>query len=336
VKSRLFVGLWIVVVQSAVAFALASSTYHVSDQYKIGGEGTWDYISIDSAARRIYVSHTSQVEVLDADTGRSIGVIPNTPGVHGTAIASDLQRGFISNGGDSSVTIFETPHLKTVKKVTVNRPDFILYDSFSKRVFPLSENTTVLDAKTGESVGEVKLGGKPEAAVSNGKGLVYVNLADKNAIAVVDVLSLNVVKTYPVDRCLSPHSLAFDSTNARLFVGCLNASLAVVDAVSGKVVAYQLACGGVDAGGFDPESRLVLLSCAEGVVSIIHQVSPNNYELIDSLKTQLWARTMALDPVTKKIFLPTADMETIATPDPQQPFLRRAKPGSFRVLIVSP
>jgi hypothetical protein len=154
--------------------------------------------------------------------------------------------------------------------------------------------------------------------------------------AVIDVQSLTVTKTYPVDRCLSPHSLAIDASSHRLFVGCLNASLAVVDADSGKVVAHQLACGGVDAGGFDPEKKLVFLSCAEGVVSVIHQVSPDNYELVDTVKTELWARTMAFDSVTKRIFLPTADMESVAGPDPSQPPVRRVTPGSFRILVVSP
>jgi DNA-binding beta-propeller fold protein YncE len=234
------------------------------------------------------------------------------------------------------VTIFETQHLKTIKKVTVNRPDFILYDPFSKRVFPMSEKATVLDAKTGDSVGKVNLGGKPEAAVSDGRGSVYVNLADKGAVAVIDVQSLTVTKTYPVDRCLSPHSLAIDTSSHRLFVGCLNASLAVLDANSGEVVAHQLACGGVDAGGFDPEKKLVFPSCAEGVVSVIHQLSPDSYELVDTVKTELWARTMGFDSATKKIFLPTADMETVASPDPNQPPMRRVTPGSFRVLVVSP
>lgn len=323
-------------IQGAAAYASGQSTYLLRDQYKVGGEGTWDYIAVDSSGRRLYISHTSQVEVLDADTGHRVGVIANTPGVHGVAIARELHRGFTSNGGDASVTIFGLPSLKAIRKVPVNRPDFILYDPFSKRIFPLSERITVLDAKTGDRVGEVNLGGKPEAAVSDGKGSVYVNLADKGAIAVIDVHSLAVTKSYPVDRCLSPHSLVMDTKNHRLFVGCLNASLAVVDAESGKVVSHQLACGGVDAGAFDSEKRLVFLSCAEGVVSVIHQVSPDDYELVDTVKTELWARTMAFDSATSKLFLPTADMETVARPDPNQLGLRRVKPGSFRVLVVSP
>jgi WD40 repeat protein len=310
--------------------------YHLSKDFPVNGEGSWDYISVDSGAKRVYVSHGKQVEVLDEDSGKSLGVIPDTPGVHGIAVAPELRRGFVSNGVDSSVTIFDLDTLKTIKKVTVNDPDFILYDPFSKRVFPMSEKITVLDATTGETAGEVDLGGDPESAVSDGKGTAYVNLADKGAIAVVDVQALKVTKEYPIDQCLSPHSLAYDANSQRLFVGCRDSSLAVVDASTGKVVAHQQTCSGVDAGGFDPDSKLIFISCSEGVISVIHEVSPDFYELVDTVKTQLWARTMALDPITKKIYLPTADIETVPNADPKKPFVRKMRPGSFRVLVVAP
>jgi DNA-binding beta-propeller fold protein YncE len=321
---------------SFVLPASAQSAYHLAQQFPIGGEGGWDYISVDSAAKRIYVSHSKQVEVLDEESGKSVGVIPDTPGVHGIAIASDLKRGFTLNGGDASVTIFDTETLKTIKKVKVNDPDFILYDPFSKRVFPMNEKITVLDAATGETAGELDLGGDPESAVSDGKGTAYVNLADKGSIAVVDVQALKVTKTYPIDHCLSPHSLAFDPQSQRLFVGCRDSSLAVLDALTGKVVAHQQTCSGVDAGGFDPDHKFIFISCSEGVITIVHELSPDYYELVDTVKTQLWARTMALDPITKKIYLPTADIETVATSDPKKPYARRMKPGSFRVLVVAP
>lgn len=316
--------------------ARAQISYRLLQQYPIGGSGGWDYISINSEAKRLYVSHGKQVEVLDENSGKSVGVIPDTPGVHGIAVASDLRRGFVSNGGDDSVTIFDLDTLKTIKKVPVNDPDFILYDSFSKRVFPMNEKITVLDAQSGERAGEVDLGGDPESAVSDGKGTVFVNVADKGTIAVLDVQALKVTKTYPIDDCVSPHSMAYDSASLRLFVGCRNSTLAVVDALTGKVVAHQQTCSGVDAGGFDPNNKLVFISCSEGVISVIREVSPDFYELIDTVKTELWARTMALDLITKKIYLPTADIETVATTDPKKPFVRRMKPGSFRVLAVAP
>jgi len=336
------VKLWPIVVAATAALTLvpssgaASAKYHPTKELSIGGDGGWDYITVDSAAHRLYVSHGMQVDVLDEDSGKPVGVIPDTPGVHGIAIAADLKRGFTSNGGDGSVTIFDSETLNAIKKVKVNAPDFILYDPFSKRVFPMNEKITVLDATTLETAGELDLGGDPESAVSDGKGTAYVNLADKGAIAVVDVQALKVTKNYPIADCVSPHSMAFDSASQRLFVGCRNATLAVVDALTGKVVAHQQTCSGVDAGGFDPDNKLVFISCSEGVISVIHEVSPDFYELVDTVKTELWARTMAFDPVTKKIYLPTADIETVTSPDPKKPFVRKMKPGSFRVLVVAP
>jgi DNA-binding beta-propeller fold protein YncE len=327
------IGVFILCVTLPVS---AQSSYHLAQQFPIPGDGGWDYISVDSGQKRLYVSHSRQVEVLDEESGKGLGVIANTPGVHGIAIAPELKRGFTSNGGDGSVTIFDTETLKTIKKVKANDPDFILYDPFSKRVFPMNSEVTVIDATTGETAGEVDLGGDPEEAVSDGKGTLYVNLADKGALAVVDAQALKVTKTWPVDDCVSPHSLAYDATSQRLFIGCRNSTLAVVDALTGKVVAHQQTCSGVDAGGFDPDSKLIFISCSEGVITVIHELTPDHYELVDTVKTQLWARTMALDPVTKKIFLPTADIETVATTDPKKPFTRKMKPGSFRVLVVVP
>jgi len=276
-----------------------------------------------------------QLEVLDADTGKVVGQVLDTQGVHGAAIAPELKRGFTSNGRDKSVTIFDTETLKPINKVPVAGTDFILYDPFTKRVFPINEKVTVLDATTGDKVGDVDLGGEPEAGVSDAKGTVYINLADKNAVAVVDAQTLKVKTTYPIDYCTSPHSLSYDAANQRLFVGCRD-GLAVLDAASGKVVGRSIICGGVDASGFDPENRLIFESCGEGVISVIRQVSPDYYELVDTVKTQFRAKTMAFDPKTKKIFLPAAEFETVPNTDPKYPFpfKPQIRPGSFGVLVV--
>jgi hypothetical protein len=331
--SQLVIVVLVVIVVLAQVPSTPSPAYRLTHHYSIPGEGSWDYISVDSGARRVYVSHSAQLQVLDADSGRLVGQIPDTPGVHGAAIAPELKRGFTSNGQDSSVTIFDTDTLKSLKKVSVNRPDFVLYEPFTKRVFPMNEKTTVLNAKTGDAVGEVDLGGAPEAGVSDENGTVYVNLVDKNAVAVVDPQSLKVRTVY--SSCTSPHSLSYDAVNARLFVGCRD-GLAVLDAKTGKVVGRSLMCSGVDGGAFDPVNKLIFESCSEGVISIIRQVSPDYYMLIDTVKTELWARTMTLDAKTKRIYLPTADFETIPTSDPQNPLQRRIKQGSFRVLVVEP
>jgi hypothetical protein len=320
---------------SGIAGITAAQTkYHVIKKFPIAGEGSWDYISIDPEARRLYVSHGTQLEVLDADSGKVVGQIPDTLGVHGAAIAADLHRGFTSNGREKSVTIFDTDSLKTIKKVPVNGTDFILYDPFSKRVFPLTEKVTVLDANSGDAVGQLDLGGDPEAAVSDGKGTVYVNLVDRKAVAVVDTKTLAVKGTYAIDHCTSPHSLSYDATNQRLFVGCRE-GFAALDATTGKVVDRSMICSGVDASGWDADNKLIFESCAEGVISIIRQVTPDYYELIETVPTQLFAKTMAFDPKTRNIYLPTADFEFIPDADPKKPPTRRSKTGSFQVLVVS-
>ena len=255
-------------------------------------------------------------------------------GIHGAAIAPELKRGFTSNGRDKSVTIFDTESLKPIRKVSVAGTDFILYDPFTRRVFPMNEKITVLDAKTGDQVGEVNLGGEPEAAASDGRGTVYVNLKDKDAVAVLNAQSLKLTKTYSVEGCNGPHSLLYEGTTQRLFVGC-RGRLAILDSVNGKVVDRILMCSGGDAGGFDAENDLIFESCAEGVMSVIRQNSPNDYELVDTVKTQLWAKTMAFDPLSGKIYLPTAELETVPSGDPQKLPQRKIKPGSFTILVVS-
>ncbi len=311
-------------------------TYRLTHHYPVPGEGYWDYISVDSTARRLYVSHGAQLQVIDADSGKLVGQIPDTPGVHGAAIAPELKRGFTSNGQDGSVTIFDTDTLKVIQRVRVNRPDFILYDPFTQRVFPMNGKTTVLSAKTGDVVGEVDLGGTPEAGVSDEKGNVYVNLADRKAVAVVDPRGLKVRSVYSIESCTSPHSLSYDASNARLFIGCRD-GLTVLDATTGKMVGQSLMCSGVDGGAFDSVNKLIFESCAEGVISVIRQVSPDYYELLDTVKTTLWAKTMTFDIKTKRIYLPTADFETIpSSADPRYPFQHRLKVGSFRVLVVEP
>ena len=315
--------------------AAQRSVYQVTKKFPVLGEGGWDYISIDSEARRLYVSHGTQLEVLDADTGKLVGQIADTPGVHGAAIAPEMKRGFTSNGRDKTVTIFDTKTLATIKKVQLQSgTDFILYDSFSKRVFPMSDKITVVDASTGAIAGLLELGGSPEAAVSDGKGTLYINLADKKSVAVVDPKALSVLKTYPIDYCTSPHSLSFDATNHRLFVGCRE-GLAILNATTGNVVGRSLMCSGVDASGWDGDNKLLFESCSEGVVSVIRQNTPDDYELIETVPTQLFAKTMAFDPKTRNIYLPTAEFETVPDPDPQKPPQRKIKPGSFTVLVVA-
>jgi hypothetical protein len=318
---------------SAEPIKLATG-YRVTKKFSVPGDGGWDYIAVDGEARRIYVSHGDVVQVLHADSGKVLGQIA-APGTHGVALATDLGRGFTSNGKDKTVTVFDTKKLTTIKTVKLEGgTDAILYDPFTKRVFPMSEKITVIDAATGEVAGSVDLGGDPEAAVSDQKGTVYVNLADKAAVAVVDPKALTVTKTLPIEHCQSPHSLSYDDATKRLFIGCKD-GFAALDPETGKTVATSLMCTGVDAGGFDPDSKLIFESCAEGVISVERQFTADNYRIIETIPTKLWARTMAIDPKTKNIYLPTSDFEFIPDADPKKPPQRRWKTGSFQVLVVT-
>jgi len=320
--------------QPTVPAMKLATGYKLTKKFAVPGEGGWDYIAVDGDARRVYVSHGDQIQVLNADSGKLLGQIP-APGAHGVALAPELHRGFTSNGKDKSVTIFDSGTLAVIKTVKLEGgTDAIVYDPATKRVFPMSEKITVIDAQTGDVAGTVDLGGNPEAGAADGKGTLYVNLADKMAVAVVDPKALAVTKTYPIEHCTSPHSLSYDGKNERLFVGCREGFVAL-DATTGKGVAASLMCTGVDASAFDPESQLVFESCAEGVISVIRQMTPDNYRIIETIPTKLWAKTMAFDPKTKNIYLPTAEFEFIPAADPKKPPERRWKAGSFQVLVVS-
>jgi DNA-binding beta-propeller fold protein YncE len=309
-------------------------SYRLAQKFSVSGDGTFGYISIDSVARRLYVPHGAQLLVLDADTGKQIGTIPDTPGVQGVTIAHELKRGFISGGDIGSVSIFDTETLKTIKKVPVIGTEFILFDPFSNRVFPMAETVTVLDARSGDKVGELDLGGSPKEAVSDGKGAVYVILDDKKAIAVVDPKGLSVVKTYPIDKCTSPKSLAYNAADQRLFVGC-SEKLFVLDAVTGKVVGKSEICSGVHDSAFDPESKVVFESCHEGVITMYRQLTPDMYWPFATVPTQLYAINMAFDPKTKNIYLPTLEIEAIPSSNPQKPPEIRQKPSSSVVLVLA-
>lgn len=297
------------------------------------GDGAWDYISVDGNARRVYVSHGDQIQVLNADSGKLVGAIP-APGAHGVALAPEFHRGFTSNGADKTVTIFNTDTLAAIKTVKLETgTDGILYDPFTKRVFPMSEKITVIDAESGDVAGTVDFGADPEGSVSDGKGTIYVNEEDKSAIAVIDPKTLTVTKTYPIKDCKRPHSLNYDADTERLFVGCED-GFAALDATTGKYIMSSIMCVGVDSGGFDPENKLIFESCREGVISVIREMTPDNYRIIETIPTELWARTMAFDPKTKNIYLPTQDVQWIPDADPNKPPKRIWAPGTFKVLVV--
>jgi hypothetical protein len=325
---------------AAAALAATVAGYHVVNNWKAGGEGGWDYLTADSDARRLYISRGTHVMVLDADSGKSVGDIADTPGVHGIALAPELGRGFTSNGRESTVSIFDIKTLATSSKVRVgDNPDAILYDPATKRVFTFngrSQDSTAIDAASGKVLGTIKLDGKPEFAASDAKGEIFVNIEDKSELVAIDPNKLEIKAKWPLAPCAEPSGLAIDRKNRRLFVGCDNKMMAVVDADSGKVLATPAIGEGVDATAFDSETGLAFASCGgDGVLTVVKEDGKDKFSVAENVSTQKGARTMALDSKTHNVFVVSAQFgprpaATTDTPRPRPPML----PDSFVVLVV--
>jgi hypothetical protein len=315
--------------------AAGSSGYHVIKTVSVPGDDGWDYLTVDSDARRVYISHGTHVVAMNADTYAMEGDIPDTPGVHGIAIAPDLGRGFISSGRANTATIFDLKTLKTIGTVKTDaNPDAIAYDSVSKRVFTFNgrgKNTTAINATDGSVVGTLALGGKPEFAVADGKGSIFVNNEDTSELIEINTQKLTETHRWPLAPCKSPSGLAMDAKSRRLFSVCDEKVMSVTDADSGKVVATPAICDGPDAAAFDPATNYAFASCGDGNLTVIHEDSAGKFTVIDSVPTKKSARTMGLDLKTHNIFLPAADF------DPPAPGERRGKmkPGSFVILVVA-
>ena len=291
--------------------AFSEESYHVIKKIPIPGQGGFDYLTIDGSARRLYVSHGTQVEVLDVDSGAIVGKIPNTMGVHGIAIAPELGRGFVSDGQTATVTIFDLKTLKPIAEVPAGKkPDAIIYDSASSHVFAFnggSDSTTVISAADGKVVGTLDLGGGPEFAAADGDGYVFNNLEDQSKLVKINSKKLSVDEHWPLAPCEAPSSMAMDRPNRRIFIGCRSKVMAVVDADSGKVITTVAIGDHVDASAFDPESKLIFNSNGEGTISIIHEDSPDTYSVVQTVKTLPRAKTLALDLQTHRVFLSTVE-----------------------------
>ena len=332
-RSALFISLL-----TTIATA-ADSGFHVIKTYKLGGDGGWDYLNLDSSSRRLYISRATHVIVIDADSGKPVGDIPDTPGVHGIALAPELGRGFISNGREGTVTIFDIQSLKVITKVKAgDNPDAILYDPATKRVFTFngkSHDSTAIDAAKGTVLGTIKLEGKPEFAVSDGKGEIFVNIEDKSQLDAIDPAKLEVKSRWPLAPCEEPSGLAIDRKNRRLFSGCDNKMMAVVDADSGKVIATPAIGDGVDATAYDEGTGLAFASCGEGVLTVVREESPSKFSVAENVKTQEGARTLALDDKTHQVFVVTAKFGPPPAPTADNPHPRHSiLPDSFVVLVV--
>ena len=294
---------------AAATLAAPPSGYHIIMKVNVPGTGGWDYVSADEAGRRVYIAHATQVEVLDADTSELVGTIPNTPGVHGVAIAAEFGRGFISAGKSDSVIIFDLKTLKPLGEVKVGKkPDAIIYDPATKHVYAMngdSDNTTVINAADGKVVGTIDLGGGPEFAVADGKGSVYINLEEKAETVHIDSNALKALHHWPLAPGGTATALAFDPQTRRLFAGCRTGQLMVVlDADSGKVITTAPIGERVDAAAFDPATKLVFMSTGGGTIAIFHQDSADKYTLLENLPTNPGSKTMGLDPKTHHLFVP--------------------------------
>jgi YVTN family beta-propeller protein len=314
------------------ALLLAATGYHVLTEIKIGGDGGWDYLTVDSATRRLYVSHATHVLVVDIDKNTIVGDIPDTPGVHGIALAPELNKGFISNGRGNNVTIFDLKTLKATGTVaTEMNPDDITYDAGSKRVFAFngrSKSVTVIDAKTGTAVATVPLPGKPEFAVADGKGKVYDNIEDTSEIVEIDAAKAVVTKKYALTGCEGPSGMAMDTKARRIFSVCGNRVMAVSDPDKGTVVATPPIGAGSDGVIFDPGAGFAISANGDGTMTVVQQTG-GKYDVVENIATERGARTIALDEKTHRVYTPTAAFGTSPNGGRGQML-----PDSFKVLVV--
>jgi hypothetical protein len=314
--------------------APGASGYHVIKTVSVPGDEGWDYIAVDSDARRVYISHGSHVVVMNADTYAIEGDIPNTPGVHGIAIAPDLGRGFVSSGRADTATIFDLKTLQTLGTAkTDGNPDAIAYDSVSKRVFTFNgrgKNTTAINGADGSVVGSLPLGGKPEFAAADGKGSIFVNNEDSGELIQIDTAKLAELHRWSMAPCKSPSGLALDLKTRRTMSVCDDKVGIVMNVDTGKIVTKLTIGEGPDAAAFDPGTNLFFASNGEGNLTVIHEDSSDKFTVIDTVPTKRSARTMGLDLKTHNIFLPTADFDPPASGERRG----KMKPGSFAILVV--
>ena len=320
----------------AALTARAAEPYHLLKEIPVGGDGGWDYLSVDSAARRLYVSHATKVVVIDLDKETVAGEIADTPGVHGVAIAPDLQLGFVSCGQANKAAVVDLKTLRTISSVATGaNPDGMLYDPSRQEVYMFNgrgKSATVFEAKPDKVkvIATIPLGGKPEfAAVDTKAGRVFNNLEDKNEVVAIDNKTHAVVNRWPIAPGEEASGMAFDEQTHRLFLGCGNKLMVMMDSTSGKVVASVPIGQGVDANAFDPETKLAFASCGDGTVTIAHEDAPDKLTVVQTLKTERGSKTMTIDPKTHKIYLAAAKFEAAA------PGQRRGKvvAGSFKVLV---
>jgi YVTN family beta-propeller protein len=326
-------------------FALArvpEGGYHLLKKYDLGaapgGKEYWDYITFDAAARRLYISHNTEVKVVDADSGAVVGSIPDLKRVHGIALASDLDRGFISDGGADEAVVFDLKTLKVTNHIKAGgNPDCILYDPASKHIFTMNGKTndsSVIDPGSLTVVATIAMGGRPEYAVADGKGMIYDNIEDKNEVVALDSRANTVKARWPIAPAEEATAIDMDVQHRRLFIGGRNKLLAIMDADTGKVLQTFPIGSGVDTNIYEPETGLLFTAVREGALHIFHEGSPDKFSFVETVKTEFGARNMALDPKSHKLFIDTADFGPAPAPTADQP---KPQPvpvsGTFRLLV---
>ena len=341
-SALMFVSILIFVSVTLLHGQNAVSEYKIVSRISLPGEGSWDYLSVDEAGARLFVSHSSIVVVADLKTGKLAGTINDTPGVHGIALAPDLNKAFISVGRSASVKVINMQTLAVIAdvKVTGQNPDAIMFDQFSKKVFTFnggSSNATVLDAATNEVVATIQLEGKPEFPASDGKGKVYVNIEDKSLISVIDVKSMKVEKSWPIAPGEGASGLALDNETHRLFAVCGNKLMVVVDALDGHVVTSLPIGGGCDGVKFDPGLKRAYSSNGDGTMTVVQEINKDSFKVLENVVTMPGARTLAVDTKTHHIYLPSAEYNPAPAATTDNPRPRRTmKPGSFGVIDIAP
>src|SRR5436190_5526573 len=333
IECRAMRRLMIALLFLAVAVSASAATYKVVRHIAIGGVGGWDYVTVDADARRVYQSHSDRVAVVDIDKGTVAGTIMNTQGVHGVALAPELNRGFVSDGRSDSVTVFDLKTLATVAewKTTGANPDAILYEPGTKRLFTFNgrgKNATVFDATTGTVVATSDLGGKPEFSVTDGTR-VFVNIEDTSEIAIIDPKKAVVEKRAPLAPCVEPSGLALDRKHRRLFSVCSNETMVVTDADSLKVVGSAPIGKGVDGVAFDND-RAFSSNGADGTMTVVHEIAPDKFEVEETVPTARGARTIAADPKSHHLFLSTAQFGPPVEGQRRPPIVE----GTFELLEV--
>ena len=316
--------------------------YHLLTKYDLGappgGKEYWDYMSFDPASRHLYVSHNTEVKVVEADTGQLVGNIPDLKRVHGIALVPNLGKGFISDGGADEVVVFDIKALKVTGHIkTGGNPDCIIYDPASKHVFTMNGKTSdssVIDPATDTVVATIPMGGRPEYAVADGKGMIYDNIEDKNEVVALDSRTNTIKSRWPIAPAEEATAMDMDVKHHRLFLGGRNKLLAIMDAETGKVIQTFPIGAGVDTNIYEPGTGLLFTATREGTLHIFHEDSPEKFSIVETVKTEFGARNAALDPKTHRLFIDTADFGPTPEPTTEQPHPQPTPvSGTFRLLV---